>query len=145
MKKKTIIPMLLSFSLQGTAQNLGMCTYDVAGNRLSRFTYVEDRGRNSQSETEREGQVDLANERLGNHAVQVLYDSETSTLVIDVLGLDDSDKCSAYIYNLTGQMIYRQKINTVQAEINLYDYNNGVYILRIELNGESKCWKIIKK
>ena len=62
MKKKTIIPMMLIFTLQGNAQNMAMCTYDAAGNRLSRFTYT-DRSRSLRGMAENDSNVDMANYR----------------------------------------------------------------------------------
>lgn len=145
MKKETIILMMLIFALQGNAQDMGMCTYDVAGNRLSRFTYSLNRGNNFQQTTKRDGQVDMANERLGNHTIHVTYQSTTCTITIEVLGLDDSDDCAVYIYNLTGQMVYNQSIVASPTKVDLFDNSNGVYLLRLYLNGENRCWKIIKK
>lgn len=145
MKKETIILMLLMFALQGNAQNMGMCIYDASGNRLSRFTYAINRGNNSQKMTERDGQVDMANERMGNHTIHVTYHSTTCTLTIEVLGLDQSDKCSAYIYSLTGQTVYSQTITVYSTDIDFSGNSSGVYLLRLSLNGENRCWKIIKK
>jgi hypothetical protein len=66
-------------------------------------------------------------------------------LTIEVLGLDESDKCAAYIYSLTGQTVYNQDITVSPTKIYLSDNSNGVYLLRLSLNGENRCWKIIKK
>lgn len=145
MKKETLILILLCSAIQGNAQNFGMCTYDAAGNRLSRFTYNLERGGNSQKITEKVDRVDMANEQLGNHKIHVTYQSSTCTITIEVLGLDNSDNCSAYIYNMTGQMVYNQSIVASPTEIDLFNSSNGVYLLRLSLNGENKCWKIIKK
>ena len=145
MKKETLTLILLCSTLYGNAQDLGMCTYDAAGNRLSRFTYSLNRGNNSQLTTERDGQVNMANERLGDHTIHVTFQSATCIITIEVLGLDESDNCAVYIYNLTGQMIYNQSIVASPTEIGLFNNSNGVYLLRLSLNGENRCWKIIKK
>lgn len=144
MKKETIILILLMYTLHGMAQDTAMCIYDASGNRLSRFVYY-NRGHNSQERSERNGQVDMGNEQFGNHTIHVTYHSTTYTLTIEILGLDESDKCSAYIYSLTGQTVYRQDITFSPAEIDLSNNSNGVYLLRLSLNGENRCWKIIKK
>lgn len=144
MKKEIIVLMLLFFALHGHAQNMAMCTYDASGNRLSRFTYT-DRSRNSQKMAEKDGNVDMSNDRLGNHTIHIIYHSIKSTLTIEILGLDDSDKCSANLYKLTGQLVMNQDITTSPTEIELYDVSNGVYILRLILNGENRCWKIVKE
>lgn len=144
MKKETIIIMLLCFTLQGNAQETAMCTYDASGNRLSRFIYV-DRSRNLQRMTDRDGCVEMANERLGGHTIHVNFNTDKKTITIEVLGLDDSDRCSVNIYNLTGQLVQNQDITNSPTEIELYDISNGVYLVRLTLNGESKCWKIIKR
>lgn len=144
MKKETIILTMLIFALQGNAQNMGMCIYDAAGNRLTRFTYT-DRNRSLRNLADKNGQVDMSNERLGNHTVHVTYNSTTCTLIIEILGLDDSDNCSAHVYSLTGQIVLNQAIDSFLTEINLFDKSSGVYLLRLTINGENRCWKIIKK
>lgn len=145
MKKGLFFIMMLCFTLQGNAQDLGMCTYDAAGNRLSRFTYILDRGRHSQQMAERDGKVDMANERLGNHTIHVSYHSSTCTLAIEVLGLENPDNCFVFVYSLTGQTVYGQNVTTSPTELDLSDISNGVYLIRLSLNGENRCWKIIKK
>ena len=147
MKKRLFVIMMHCFILQGNAQELGMCTYDAAGNRLLRSTYsqFENRGNNSQLMSERDGRIDMANERLDNHTIHVTYHSTTCTLTIEVLGMNDTDHCTAYVYNLTGQIVYNQDIVISPTEIDLSNKNNGVYILCLSLNGENRCWKIIKK
>lgn len=145
MKKGLFFIMMLCFTLQGNAQDLGMCTYDAAGNRLSRFTYILDRGRHSQQMAERDGKVDMTNERLGNHTIHVSYHSSTCTLAIEVLGLENPDNCFVFVYSLTGQTVYGQNVTTSPTELDLSDISNGVYLIRLSLNGENRCWKIIKK
>ena len=148
MKKKTIVKSaLLSLMMIATenvkAQNLGMCTYDAAGNRLERFTYVDDSYNRSLEKMG--GKSELANERMGHHTVSVDYNSEGCMVSIEVLGLSGEDYCFASVYNLMGIKILGQHIVEPRTEISLYDYNKGVYLLRLELNGENRCWKIIKK
>ena len=144
MKKETIVSMMLIFTLQGNAQEMAMCTYDAAGNRLSRFTYT-DSSRSSRGMAKNDNNLDMANDRLGNHTIHVSYNSAKCILTIEILGLDDSDQCSVSLYNMTGQLVMSQNIVTSPAEMDISDISNGVYILRLALNGENRCWKILKK
>jgi hypothetical protein len=66
-------------------------------------------------------------------------------LKIEVAGFEDSDKGNLSIFNLSGQQLLNSDIISTFTELDISSSQKGVYILLINLNGESTTWKIIKE
>jgi hypothetical protein len=77
--------------------------------------------------------------------VYVVYSQELSKLTVEILGLTDDDVCEISIFNLTGMTVLRQKIGATPSDYYLSDFNDGIYIASLDVNGERRCWKIVKK
>ena len=140
----TLLLVLLCNLLHSYGQDTAQCTYDQAGNRLSRFVIYNDRNSLRGDSLTTKG-LNLSNQRLGGHIVYVVYSQELSKLTVEILGLTDDDVCEISIFNLTGMTVLRQKINTTQSDYYLYDFSDGIYIVSLVLNGERRSWKIVKK
>jgi hypothetical protein len=52
---------------------------------------------------------------------------------------------SVEIYNITGQVVYRQTVNSDKATINLQTLSAGAYLLNVSAGGETNRVKIIKE
>ena len=47
------------------------------------------------------------------------------------------------IYNLSGQLIYQNKTSSTNETIDVYGFTNGLYILKVENNGELYTQKMM--
>lgn len=140
----TLLLVLLCNLLHSYGQDTAQCTYDQAGNRLSRFVIYNDRNSLRGDSLTTKG-LNLSNQRLGGHIVYVVYSQELSKLTVEILGLTDDDVCEISIFNLTGMTVLRQKIDATPSDYYLSDFNDGIYIASLDVNGERRCWKIVKK
>jgi hypothetical protein len=140
----TLLLVLLCNLLHSYGQDTAQCTYDQAGNRLSRFVIHNDRNSLRGDSLTTKG-LNLSNQRLGGHIVYVVYSQELSKLTVEILGLTDDDACEISIFNLTGMTVLRQKIGATPSDYYLSDFNDGIYIASLDVNGERRCWKIVKK
>ncbi|MDQ7918251.1 choice-of-anchor J domain-containing protein [Mesonia sp. MT50] len=52
---------------------------------------------------------------------------------------------NARLYNILGQQVISKKLGTQSADINLNSLNSGVYLVQVEIEGQSKSFKIVKK
>ncbi|PZW41425.1 putative secreted protein (Por secretion system target) [Mesonia algae] len=52
---------------------------------------------------------------------------------------------NARLYNILGQQVISKKLGTQSADINLNALNSGVYLVQVEIEGQSKSFKIVKK
>lgn len=66
--------------------------------------------------------------------------------VHDVLNIKAKENLSSVaIYNLLGQEVLKSNLNNIQESIDVSALNTGVYLAKVEINGKSKTYKIIKK
>lgn len=140
----TLLLVLLCNLLHSFGQDTAQCTYDQAGNRLTRFVIYNDRN-NLQGDSLTKKSLNLTSHQMGGHNVHVVYVQELSKLTVEILGITDDDACEISIFNLTGITVLRQKTNTTQSDYYLYDFSDGIYIVSLVLNGERRSWKIVKK
>lgn len=52
---------------------------------------------------------------------------------------------NARLYNILGQQVISKKLGSQSADINLNSLNSGVYLVQVEIEGQSKSFKIVKK
>lgn len=66
--------------------------------------------------------------------------------VKDILNISDNKEISNIsIYDLSGKKVYTQKAINKQVKINLAHLSTGVYLVKANVNGEIKTFKIVKK
>jgi hypothetical protein len=66
--------------------------------------------------------------------------------VIDVLNLTSSHEIGLVtLYNLTGQMVKLENVNTSTAQINFAGLPKGLYILKVQSSFEVSTYKVILK
>lgn len=143
--QKVTSAMLLLFYVSYTfGQNYGECTYDQAGNRLSRSISTGNRS-SLHNNSEKKSIQPLNDGQIAGHTVHISYNQEQSCLIVEVLGLTDYDACEISLINLAGTTLLRQKLSSTWSELDLSNLRNGVYIVCLELNDERRSTKIVKK
>lgn len=49
------------------------------------------------------------------------------------------------VYNVLGQQVLAQRLNAAQANVNIANLTQGVYIVRVMVEGQAKSFKIVKR
>ena len=112
--------------------------YDAAGNRISRtisVRHVKERGFATDMKTPAS-----TDDLTGRDNVTV--NNSAQTVVLQINGLKSTDKCSASLFSLTGQLLRSQSVVSGRTVFDLSPYPAGVYIIRVTLNGETDSWKV---
>ncbi|MGK0295051.1 MAG: hypothetical protein ACI884_001207, partial [Ulvibacter sp.] len=52
---------------------------------------------------------------------------------------------SVAIFNILGQKVIDQNVNSTTSELNVSDLATGTYILKVSVNGQIGTYKILKK
>lgn len=115
----------------------------MAGNRIKR-EIVMSASRAMAKKQSFESQ-DFFSERLREHSVKIYPNPTQGNLKISISGLDNSDKCHLGVYSTQGTQILAFDVNSDNANVDISNQPNGVYLLQITVNGKSTTWKIIKK
>lgn len=112
-------------------------SYDEAGNRVSRQA-----GNGSQAP--RRSSVNQQQASLEN-AISVGPNPTTGPLEISLLRYSENDECHLTLTNTAGQVLINNSMTSAKTTLDLSPYAYGFYLLKIDLNGEQKSYKIIKK
>lgn len=127
-----------SYSVYG--QNIKY-SYDLAGNCISRK--METVQKYSDSKT-------LDNKNNINNEIQIrVYPTPVKDMLnVSVNALqreEDTGRAEYTLYNLSGQVLQKGYIDGGTVGINMSDYPNSVYVLRIVCGGENKVYKVVKQ
>ena len=117
--------------------------YDMAGNRIKREIVMSA----SQAMAKKQSfeSQDFYSERLREHSVKIYPNPTQGNLKVSISGLENSDKCHLDVYSIQGTQILAFDVNSDNANVDISNQPNGVYMLQITINGKSTTWKIIKK
>lgn len=74
-----------------------------------------------------------------------IYPNPTKDFIIIENSLDEKLN-SAFIYNITGELVFKQPVNNNRETIDIRNLSNGIYFIKFETTiGKSSVYKIIKE
>lgn len=116
--------------------------YDASGNRIQRVIVLQNQqAKRLNSRTNR----DSFTESFGDRKVQITPSYSEGKLRVQVTKYKSDDCCNLSVYSSTGELIAQKNNVSYTTEFNLSNRINGIYLLKVEFNGNSTTWKIIKK
>lgn len=117
--------------------------YDMAGNRIKREIVIS--ASRAMAKKQSFESQDFYSERLREHSVKIYPNPTQGNLRVSISGIGNSDKCHLGVYSIQGTQILAFDVNSDNANVDISNQPNGVYLLQITINGKSTTWKIIKK
>ena len=119
----------------GYSQTTLHFTYDDAGNRTSRTIVV----RSLQApDYDMNTSVDLYEDTKVR-----IKELSTDFLQVEIFGLNNSANMS--IYDASGKAFLSCEMSETVSSIDISAIPQGIYVLRIVIDGEENTWKLIKK
>jgi len=151
MKPLKILFLLLFLSNVALAQQYRYeYEYDDAGNRKSRQYIkitkkidVEADSLYNDSIIAKED-MDVYKDNIGDKEISIFPNPTKGKLRVEISNIEDGDIIILKVFDLQGKEIYtNEKLSNY--DIDLSNYENGVYLLDIILNKEKSYWKIVKE
>ncbi len=124
--------------------------YDDAGNRILRHAiYIPPIPKNINRKNDSIKNITkaiLADSIVINNVSVSIYPNPTlGKFKVKIDNVNDEDEIQYSIFSLTGQSIDKGRVINNITEVDLQNYDNGPYLFRLVINGESKSWRIIKR
>ena len=123
--------------------------YDKAGNRIKRWLVVEEITNTIEAEFRtREKAEDAGAEdemRSDDVSVSVYPNPTIGVVTVDIPVLDESGSNTLHLYDAKGETVLSRKRLMNSNTIDFMNTPSGVYILKLNLGGSEKSYKIIKK
>lgn len=139
MKKKLTMLLICAMPYIASAQSVKY-SYDNAGNRIKREIVMKTKAPYEEVSTTTE----YFSEKLSEKDIRIYPNPTKGRLKIEIVGYENSDRCTLRILNVSGQQILSAHANSPCTELDISSKANGVYILYISLNNKETAWKIIK-
>ncbi len=134
---KTILAALL-LPMLGYAQQIAY-EYDAAGNRISRHVA------NNSPQAPSIGSLGVIPIETEVQTISVGPNPTTGLLTVTLSNFGKDDTCNLLLVNTAGQTLIRQSMTSSQTTLDLSQYANGYYLLKVKLNENVTTYKIIKK
>jgi len=166
MKQKIILLIVFAIPLFCMAQNslTREYDYDEAGNRISckvlrlsepMFTPSDSTEREELAVTSNELPVtsnellELATEyfveKIAQTEIKIYPNPATEKITLEFSGdVRVENFRPLQLYSLTGQLLQQQPVHSSTTVISLTGLSKGAYILKVQINGITEDWKIIK-
>lgn len=135
----TIVTLLPLFV--GAQQKISYA-YDANGNRVSRTIVLP-----KQAAIAMKNHVDsiFFEEKLAENQLKIYPNPVQSELTIAVDRYEPAMQGKFSLYDTNGAMLVTSELLGAITKVDMGHYTQGIYLLRIQLNGESTTWKIIKQ
>ncbi len=118
-------------------------TYDNAGNRIKREIIISPKGI-SRSE-DKEPAIQPVSDMLADKDIKIHPNPTTGMLKVEITNYESNDLGNIYVYSINGHVITHSKISSHVTDIDISNSPNGIYLLNIQLNGNSTTWRVIKQ
>jgi hypothetical protein len=145
MIKKLLFCLLLSCSITTTLYSEEprlFYVYDNAGNRISRLYSEIPPPEDSEDE---EASTTTDAEILSERIIKIYPNPTEGILTVEIVNFTNDLQAEFLLTDLSGKVINRQKATSGYQTFNLSNQPAGIYLLRIQINGENTTWKIIKE
>ena len=83
------------------------------------------------------------NEEVSNHLSYKIYPNPASDIVTINMNNPNNDDAEIIISNLLGDVVFSEKMNREQQEINTVNFNDGIYLVSIKTGKTVKTGKLI--
>lgn len=114
--------------------------YDETGNRVKREIFIP-------APSKAKGKFmevgDSYYDMLGDRTVKISQDTY-GVIKVSILEFVDGDNCTVDVYTLNGLTIFSGSINECVTIINISEQPDGIYILKVMVNGNQTTWKLNK-
>lgn len=111
--------------------------YDQAGNRISREIIV--------LKSTKVDQPIKYQDHLGKTKITISPNPNGGQFKLSVTGTNTKTNMKISLYNLSGELIYKNFLPKHSTEIDISNQPNGIYILYLVIGNKKKTWKIIKE
>ncbi|MDR1679842.1 MAG: T9SS type A sorting domain-containing protein [Prevotellaceae bacterium] len=145
--KNIILPILLLFACVVWAQQTIRYDYDAAGNRISRTLIVEELRSAKFTGTigDEIPQDELSETNGALQTVQVYPNPTTGVVFVDVALLPEDGKATLTVFDTGGKIVTNHSHVETNNRVDFTNTPNGIYMLRLTVEGKSRVWKVIKK
>jgi len=127
---------MMAITNTADAQTAISYTYDSTGNRIGRaisVSHIKERETTDAEDIEK----DLTSK------IKVTADSGTSSVKVEIIDYREIDHCIISVFASSGMSIAELDAIGEITDIDLRHQPDGVYILKIVLNGRTDTWKIL--
>ena len=84
-------------------------------------------------------------EKIGNIQLNIFPNPTSEMVTVRIENYTDFKEGTLRLCMLNGQLLREYPINSPEFRINLSNYVNGIYLLKLQINQHSDTWKIVKQ
>jgi len=150
MKTFTLLFVLFTYYLLTTltlhAQNSVSYTYDAAGRRVQRTIVLNPMAEKSAlADSVNQKKKQVFEDNIGTQKVVIYPNPTQGRLLVEIQGNENITNSTLYLFDLLGKLLICRNLTNSGLSIDLSNYSNGTYILKIVIDDKTSQWKIMKE
>jgi Secretion system C-terminal sorting domain len=142
--KKLLIALVYLFTSLVSFSQTPKFWYDASGNRTSRKIVM---GAKSESglETDNKKPIETFSDQVGETTILIYPNPAKSQITVEIQGMEENKGNMISIYDQSGRLV-RTKTNVSPTNnLDLSDFQTGIYFMIIKLKDGTTKWTIIKE
>lgn len=113
--------------------------YDPSGNRIERVIVLS-----KMSKTEKS--INFYTEEIEERTVKYYPDASGGQITVEISSIEGMQNGTITVHSFpNGSLVLNKKITSTKEQLDMSNQSNGIYILRVNIDGEISTWKIMKK
>ncbi|MBD5369745.1 MAG: T9SS type A sorting domain-containing protein [Bacteroides sp.] len=87
---------------------------------------------------------EMFQDQVAEKTIRIYPNPTKGDLKVEISGYEERDSGTLMLFSMSGQLLMTADITAEINDLNLSNLPDGMYILRISLNGDDSVWRIIK-
>lgn len=141
MKKTLIFILLLTSAINSIGQS-ATYAYDNAGNRTARVFSMSPAPAQPGSPT---SAITSLSDMIAEKSIIIYPNPTKGILYVEIKDYTDKLKAEFRLSDMSGRTVINRKANSGYQTFDISRQAAGIYLLQINISGESVVWKIIKE
>ena len=118
--------------------------YDASGNRITRQIVIQTRSLPMEEDNGESKPDEMFQDQVAEKTIRIYPNPTKGDLKVEISGYEERDSGTLMLFSMSGQLLMTADITAEINDLNLSNLPDGMYILRISLNGDDSVWRIIK-
>ena len=131
--------------VQAQAPAIVTYSYDANGNRVSRSIVFSRMEEASSDDSLEKGCLTSIQDEIGHVTLNIFPNPTNDRIYVERNDTEGNGNMVVFLSSVTGVLVCKVETDNNQTYLDLSSLASGIYILKVDVNGEHRCWKVIKR
>lgn len=120
-------------------------SYDANGNRVSRSIVFSRMEEGSGDDSLDKEYLTSIQDEIGHVTLNIYPNPTNDRICVERNDTEGNGNMVVFLSSVTGVLVCKVETDNNQTFLDLSNLSSGIYIIKVDVNGEQRCWKVIKR